>query len=1097
MNRTLPLLAACLLAATSAAQTKLLRFPDVHGERVVFCYAGDLWLAPSTGGTATRLTAHPGLEVFPKFSPDGRWIAFTGQYDGDEQVYAVPAEGGEPRQLTFYPARGPLTPRWGYDNQVYGWSKDSQKVLFRSMREGWDLTDTRLFLVALAGGPAEALPMPVAGGGDLSPDEGHVVYSPLTRDFRTWKRYQGGWAQDLYVYHVGKDELEPVAHSPRTERDPMWIGDAIYFASDRTGTLNLFHWDVKSHALEQLTHSTTWDVRWPSKGDDGEIVYESDGELVLYDTKTRTERPLSIRVPDDGVSRRPARASAADAIEGYELSPKGERALFVARGDVFSVPIEKGPTRNLTNTPGVHERSAVWAPDGRTIAFLSDASGEDEVWRVPQDGSAAPERLTSDGRLRRAGLRFAPDGARIAFTDATGTVSVLELATGRVAVVGRDATGNVGDYSWSPDGRWLSLSLSDPNRLRSLHVWSAEDGSLRRVTDELWNESEPVFSPDGQYLWFLSDREFAPQLSAFEWNYAVNRTTSVLALALRKDVKHPFPPESDEVTLADGKKKEEGKKGGGKDDDAKGKDEESDAKPAPVEIDFDGLAQRVARAPLEADNYGSLSAVEKGLLLVRGGARWYGREPEQPGELVHFDLEERESTVLAREVGSYVLSHDGKTVLVSAKVYELRTADKGGKDEPKTVATDGMFVERVPAAEWREVFAETWRRYRDYFYVPNMHGYDWAALRERYSALLPHVAHRADLDYVTGEMVAELNVGHAYIGGGRWERPERAPVALLGATFAVDPASRRIRIARILAGDNHEERYRSPLTEIGVDVKAGDFLLAIDGIELTTATDPYQLLRNRADRPLVLTVGATPDPTSARKVTVNPLTSEVELFYLDFVLSRRAIVERLSGGRLGYLHIPDMGADGIREFLKWYYGQIDAEGLVVDDRNNGGGNVSQMILERLGRKLTGTEYSRHNDLTGTYPEVVFAGPMVCLLNENSASDGDIFPWMFRARGLGPLIGKRSWGGVVGITDHGPLIDGSRVSVPEFGHADAEGQWAVEGIGVAPDIEIENDPKSVLAGRDPQLERGIEELMKQLPAEPRGLPARPADPVKTK
>lgn len=1099
MNR-LFLLALFALTGASAAQTKLLRFPDVHKERVVFCYAGDLWTAPSSGGSATRLTAHPGLELFPKFSPDGKWIAFTGQYDGDEQVYVVPAAGGVPQQLTFYPARGPLTPRWGYDNQVYGWTADSQRVLFRALREGWDLTDSRLFLVSREGGPAEALPMPVSGGGDLSSDGAHVVYSPLTRDFRTWKRYEGGWAQDLYIFHVGANEIEPVAHSPRTERDPMWIGEAIYFASDRTGTLNLFRYDVKGHQVEQLTHSTTWDVRWPSKGDDGEIVYESDGELVLYDTKTKSEKKLAISVPDDGVSRRPARVSAGDAIEGYTLSPKGERALFVARGDVFSVPIEKGPTRNLTHTSGVHERGAVWSPDGHAVVFLSDASGEEELWRVPQDGSAPPEQLTHDGKLPRNGLRFAPDGKRLAFADASGALSVFEFESKATRVVAQDLSGSVGDYSWAPDSRWLATSLSDSNRQRSIHVWSAEDGELRRVTDELWNESEPEFSSDGAYLYYLSDREFAPQLADLEWNYAANRATSVFALALRKDVKHPFAPESDEVTLDDGKdgaKKDDVKKDDVEKDDKGDGETKKAADVKPIAIDFAGLGERVARVPLEADNYSGLSAVEGGLLLVKGSAGYYGREPERADELFFFAFKDKKSTTLVSEVHGYALALERKKVLVSAKDYQLFETSAAGKDGAKTVATGELFVDLVPAEEWREVFAETWRRYRDYFYAPNMHGYDWGALKNQYEALLPFVAHRSDLDYVTGEMVAELNVGHAYIGGGQWQRPARAPVALLGATFAIDRAADRIRFAHILASDNHEERYRSPLSEIGVDVKSGDYLLAIDGVELTARSDPYQLLRNKLGHPLTLSVGATSERSAGRKLTVNPIGSETELYYLDFVLSRRALVEQLSGGRLGYLHIPDMGADGIREFIKWYYGQIDKEGLVVDDRNNGGGNVSQMILERLGRKLTGTEYARHGQRTGTYPDVVFNGPMVCLLNENSASDGDIFPWMFRARGLGPLIGKRSWGGVVGISDHGPLVDGSHVSVPEFGNADAQGQWAVEGHGVDPDIVVENDPKAVLAGRDPQLERGIEELMKLLPKEPRGLPKRPQDPIKTK
>jgi len=1093
--------AALALVATPAfAQTKLLRFPDIRAEQVVFCYAGDLWLAPSTGGDATRLTAHPGLELFPKFSPDGKWIAFTGQYDGDEQVYVIPANGGAPKQLTFYPARGPLPPRWGYDNQVYGWSADSKSVLFRSMREGWDLTDTRLYTVALDGGMPSVLPMPVAGGGDLSPDGTKVVYSPLTRDFRTWKRYQGGWAQDLFIFDLKTNKLSPVANHVRTERDPMWIGDQIYFASDRTGTLNLFSFDPKNSEVQQLTNSTTWDVRWPSKGEAGEIVYENDGELWVFDTRGRSNRKLSIRVPDDGVSSRPSRVSAASDIEDAVLSPKGERGLFVARGDVFTTPIEKGATRNLTRTSSAHDRSARWSPDGTTIAFLSDATGEDEIWLVAQDGSSAPRQLTKGGDRMLFSMRWSPDGKRIAFDDKSNRLRIVDVASGAVSDVARNPGGNLGDYTWSPDSAWLAFSLTGANGLNSIHLWGGPDSRLQRVTSELWNATEPVWSADGKYLYYFSDRDFVPQLfTGLEWNFAVNRTTGIFAMALAADAEHPFPPESDEVTLAGDEDDAKSKPDEDDDDGDDGDDEEGDEEVEPVRIDFDGIEARVARLPVEADNYGNLLANEDALFYVRVGAPYYGRESEVGSTLMVFDFESREATELTDEVDGFSLSQDGSKLLVAQNdgYYLYDASADASEDDAKEISTDGLYVDRVPREEWDEVFREVWRRFRDFFYVDNMHGYDWIALRKQYETLLPFVAHRSDLNYVLGELVGELNIGHAYVTGGDWIAPERPQTALLGAQFELDAAAGRYKISRILRGQNEEDRYRSPLTEIGANVKVGEYLLAVDGEDLLASDNPFRLLRNRADRPVELLIGASADKATARKVVVNPIRSESELYYLDFVLRNRERVDRLSNGRLAYVHIPDMGEDGIREFIKWYYGQVRKDGLIVDDRNNGGGNVSQMVIERLRRTLLSTGFSRNSDFTETYPSVVFNGPMVCLLNENSASDGDIFPWMFKTCGLGPLIGKRSWGGVVGITSHGPLIDGGSCNVPEFGNNDARGQWAVEGHGVDPDIVVDNDATSVLAGRDPQLERAVEEALKLCASKSAALPVRPPAPVKTK
>lgn len=1086
-------LAALLVlgAPRVSAQTKLLRFPDIHGDQVVFCYAGDLWLAPSSGGSARRLTAHPGLELFPKFSPDGNWIAFTGQYDGDEQVYLIPTAGGVPMRLTYYPARGPLPARWGYDNQVYGWTRDGKRVLFRSLRDGWSLAGNRLYTVPVEGGLPEPLPMPTSGAGDFSPDGKRLVYSPLMRDFRTWKRYQGGWAQDLYIFDLVTSAAEQITDHPRSDRDPMWLGDKIYFASDRDGTLNLYVYDISSQETHQLTHSKKWDVRWPSADEQLQIVYELGGELEVFDAGSGESQRLSIQVPDEGLSKRPSRISAEKQIEDWELSPKGERALFVARGDIFTVPIEKGPTRNLTRSSNAHDKWARWSPDGARIAFISDRTGEEEIYLINQDGSGEPEQLTTGGQAMRYAPEWAPDGKRLAFNDKDGKLYVLTLEDKKLVKIADDTRRPVHDYAWSPNGGHLAFSLAGSNNFRSIYIWSVSDGQRRRITSELFNEFNPAWDPEGNYLYYLSRREFAPQRASVEWNYFIDRETGIFALALRKDVKHPFPPESDEVSVEEEETEEKDKK-------VKEAEKEGKKEREYIKIDFDGLAERVARVPVPPDNLGRLKATKEHLLYIRRGAFYLGRESDQSPSLQIFSMKDRKVSTHAEKVNAYALSQDGSKVLVRhLEGFKLYDASLKGKDSARPVSTKGLMVDRMPAQEWGQIFDEVWRRYRDFFYVKNLHGYDWEALREQYRPLLAHVAHRSDLNYVIGEMIAELNVSHAYISGGDYEIPERPNVALPGARFSLDASSGRYRIAKIFRGQNEEERYRSPLMEIGIDVREGDYVLAIDGQELRAEENPYRLLLHKADRPVQLTVNDKPTTQGAHQVSFRPRTSEIGLVYLDWVTRNREKVTAMTAGRVGYLHLPDMAADGIREFFKYFYGQIRKEGLIVDVRSNGGGHVSQMVIERLRRNLLGISFSRTDEHARTYPWTVFHGHMVCLLSETSGSDGDIFPYRFREAGLGPLIGKRSWGGVVGITGRGPLIDGGDVRVPESGTNAPDGSWVMEGHGVDPDIEVENTPRSVIEGHDLQLERAVEEVMKMIRANPKKLPSRPPDPVKTK
>jgi tricorn protease len=829
-------------------------------------------------------------------------------------------------------------------------------------------------------------------------------------------------------------------------------------------------------------------VRWPSTDHKNQIVYELDGELNILDTATGQSRHLAIEVPNDGVAMRAAQVSAADQIEDFSLSPKSERALFVARGDVFTAPIEKGPTRNLTNSSNAHDKWARWSPDGAKIAFISDLDGEDQVYLINQDGSGKPEQLTHGFQAMLYAPEWAPDGKRLAFSDKDGKLYVLTLDDRKVTQIAKDAGGNLRSYGWSNDGGHLAFIMGNPNNFGSIYIWSVADSQVHRITSDLFNSGDFAWDPEGNYLYYIATHDFQPALSQIEFNYASDRGEGIFALALRKDVKNPFPPESDEVVV--GKDQDKAAASEKPKSDEK-KEEKKDEKPKGyIRIDFEGLSDRVTRVPIESDNYDGLAVTKEFLIYGRAGTPFYGRDSYPSANLILYSLKDRKESTLAENIRAFSVSDDGKKIMVRGeRDYKLYDSKPEGKNSAKTISTANLMVDRVPQQEWTEIFNEVWRRYRDFFYVKNMHGYDWNGLRQQYGALVPYVAHRSDLNYVLGEMVSELSVSHAYIEGGDYELPKRSQVALPGARLELDRAAGRYRIAKVYRGQNEEDVYRSPLTEVGVDAREGDYILAIDGEDLTAEKNPYELLRNKANRPVQLTLNAKPSAEGARRISYRPITNERNLIYLDWVTRNREAVSKATNGRVGYIHIPDMGAAGIREFIKFYYPQIRKEALVVDVRGNGGGNISQMLIERLRRELLGTSFDRVSDYTRTYPGTIFYGPKVCLINETSASDGDIFPYMFRQAGLGPLIGKRTWGGVVGITGRGPLLDGGTVFVPEFATASAEGQWVIEGRGVDPDIVAENDPASVIAGKDTQLERGIAEVMKALEANPKKLPSR--------
>ncbi|HET6631368.1 MAG TPA: S41 family peptidase [Rhodanobacteraceae bacterium] len=1084
-------LLALVSSAASAAGTRLLRFPDVCGQRVVFTYAGDLWTVPTEGGTAIRITAGPGLERSARFSPDCSTIAFTGEYGGGDQVFTVPAGGGEPAQLTFYPAIGPLPQRWGYDNQVYGWTPDGSKVLFRSWRDARNESSPRLYTVAASGGLPVALPMPVAGVGRYSPDGKQLVYSPKFRDFRDWDRYVGGWAQDLFIYDFAGRKATNITNDRNTDRDPVWIGNAIYFLSDRDNHLNLYRYDTAGGKTTQLTHYKD-DARWASGDAAGRIVYEVGGTLHLYDTRSNADHALDISVPSDKVATRAHQQSVKKYVEDFALSGNGKRALFVARGDVFSVPLEHGITLDLTHTPGAHEREASFSRDGRRIAYISDQSGEEQIWVRDADGSNA-RQLTHGNMGRLWHPLWSPDGKHIAFTDKDSRIRIVATSGGQSRIVADDVNVNRGDYAWSAGGHYLAYTLTNPdNRLPQVHIYDLASGKSARIDDSIFDSAAPAFSPDGKYLYFLADREWAPQLSGIEWNFAASRSTGIYAVALRPDVENPFAPRNDTAVGGDDDK-HSGKGGSGHGD----KDKQT-PEPSAVNdhIDFQGLAGRMVRAPIPADNIRGLTVTPKALVYVVHGAPYYGRSPARKPTVMAWSFKQRKADTVYEGSRGFDVSADGGTLLVHGKKGYQRIDLTEHKPKPKSVSLDGLTMRVEPKAEYVEIFNEVWRRYRDYFFAPNMNGYDWEALRAKYQPLLADVGDRTDLNYVLGQMIAELSNSHTYVSGGDLGLPDKPDVGLLGARFELDAASGRYRIARIMQGENDEPRYRSPLTELGVDVREGDYVLAINGKPLKAPASPYQLLRIAPDQLVQLLVNSRPTTQGARTVLVKPIDDEQPLIYYAWVKHNRDYVAKASGGTIGYLHLPDMGADGIREFIKWYYPQIHKQGLVIDVRDNGGGNVSSMILERLSRKLLGVTYMRGSDLTGTYPSETFIGHMAALCNGTTASDGDIFSAMFKRANLGPLIGTRTWGGVVGIGGLGSLIDGGTVFVPQFfAAARPTGEYAIEGEGVEPDIVVHNDVADLLAGRDPQLDRAIAEVQKAIKAQPVALPKRPPPPVK--
>ena len=1060
-----------ILVAIADGQTRIVRFPDIHRDRVVFVYGGDLWTVSSQGGNAIRLTSHPGLELFPKFSPDGKWIAFTGEYDGTGSVYVIPAQGGEPRRLTWRPAR--VTEfRHGHDYMVIDWSPDGNQVLFRSWRRSFNAWLQQLFRVPVSGGLPQMLALPECGLASFSGDGKRIAYNRIFRDFRTWKRYRGGLAQDIWLYDFASNQSQRLTNWPGTDHCPLWHGESIYFISDRNGRANIFRYDLPGKKIEQITTHQDYDVKWPGLGPQA-IVYENGGLIYRLDLATRQTRPLAINVPGERRWRRQRFVNAADNIEDYKLSPDGKQALFVARGDVFTVPAKKGIVKNLTRSSGAREKYASYSPDGKWICYVSDSSDEDEIYlRAVSDGHEI--RLTTKGDRCRLRPRWSPDSKKIAFADKSHRLFYLDIANKKLIRVDSSEVWEINHYRWSPDSRWLVYSKIEKNQFASLYIYSLVSQKIRRITSTLTNESNPVFDSNGKYLYFISHRAYSAMLGRFDRNYVSRRISRIYVLPLTHDQKSPFAPQQNATASPQ-------------------KEDADQTRPALVKIDFSGIQTRSVAVPVPADNYHGLLTGSGQLFYLSSGGWVMGRKfPKRETQLHRFNLKTKKAATVISGISGYALSANGKKILYRAgKTFGIVAS--GGKHQVGAGKIDlqGLRVKISPGQEWQQIFAESWRLQRDYFYAPNMHGVNWPAVKAKYQIMIPHVAHRDALNYVIGEMIGELCCSHTYVGGGDYPAVDRVATGLLGARFELDRQSGCYRFAEIYPGQNWNDQLRSPLTRPGVHVKRGDYLLAVNGVELRATDNPYSLLEGHGDDYVELKIAGQPDAAKTRTVRVRTLTDEMPLIYWNWVESNRRYVSRHSAGSVGYLHIPDMSEAGLLNFIKYFYGQVRKQGLIIDVRYNGGGFVSQMLLERLRRVLIGMGQSR-NGTAYTYPQVVFHGHMLCLINSYSASDGDIFPYYFRQYQLGKLLGTTSWGGVVGIRGQRRLLDGGYVTVPEFAPFNLQGEWIMENQGVKPDIIVDNLPHQVIAGEDPQLQKGLAEILRQIAAAPKKLPKRPAN-----
>ena len=1039
------------VSAIAQEEARLLRFPATNGKDVVFSYAGDLWTVPVQGGEAKRLTSHIGYEMFAKYSPDGKTIAFTGEYDGNREVYSIPARGGEPVRLTYTSTneRDNLGDRMGPNNIVMAWTPDGKNIVYRNRIS--ESFDGKLWKVSPEGGMPELIPLPEGGWCSYSPDGKKMAYNRVMREFRTWKYYRGGMADDIWIYDPKAASVTNVTNNDAQDIFPMWVGDEIYFASDRDMIMNLFVYNVKTKQTAKVTNFKDYDVKFPST--DGKIiVFENAGWLYKLDPATRECKKISVTLGSDAVYGRTERRSVKDDVTAASLAPDGSRVVVTARGEVFDLPVGKGVTRNITRSSNSNDRDAVWSPDGKYIAWIGDATGETEIYLYDVKAGTT-KQLTKNNDTYIRGIQWAPDNKHIYYRDRKNRFVEVDPASGSKRTVMENPEAEFRVVNISPDSKWITYTRPAANEMDIIYLRNLADGREYPVTDRWYNSGNPTFSTDGKYLIFTSDRDLHPQYSRIEWNYAYQDMSGVYLALLAADTPSPLIATDPEVKADEAKPEKpagpEAKPG--KPGKPEGKPE---AKTVTVKIDPEGIGDRIVKLPVKGFRF---YCDGKSLWYIgRGGTRVYSFKDGKDDACTDASMSVTPGSkqALLRKGGQF---------------YVAGIGPKMGLKDP--VDQSGLVATVDYSQEWAQLFDEVWRAFRDGYYLENMHGRDWKAVKAKYQALLPYARTRLDVNYILGEMISEVASGHCYVTPGDFPKPERIKMGLLGAEFSKVKGG--FRIDRILEGATYRPELRSPLTEPGLGVKEGDVITAIDGISLADVDNIYKLLVGKADVLTELTIGS-------KKVVVKPIADEDPLYHYAWVLKNIRTVEKLSGGRVGYIYIPDMGPEGLNEWARYFYPQLDKEALIIDDRANGGGNISPMIIERLQRKPYRLTMRRGSTLTGIIPEGTHYGPKVLLINKYSASDGDLFPWSFKANKLGTVIGTRTWGGIIGISGSLPYVDGTDVRVPFFTNYDAAtGQWIVENHGVDPDILLDNDPIKEFEGIDQQLEKAVQVALEQL------------------
>ena len=1041
----------------------MLRSPDVSADKIVFVYAGDIWIVPKSGGNATRLSSPVGSELYPKFSPDGREIAFSGNYDGNTDIYLIPSTGGVPARLTHHPD----------DDLVAEWYPDGGSILFRSNMLSPTQRYNRLFKVSKKGGMPEVLPLPFGELGSFSPDGKKMAFEYMAPMRGVWKRYRGGMASDIWIYDFSTGSLEKLTDFPGTDTLPMWHGNRIYFLSDRGSEkkLNLWVYETDTKKTRQVTDFTEFDVKWPSLGPE-DIVFENGSRLYLLSLGDESVKEVSVNVPYDLPEARPRQKDLSENISEMAVSPNGKRALFEARGEVLTVPAGEGSVRNLTNTSGVAERFPEWSPDGKYVAYFSDRSGEYELYIRLSNGEGKEERITSDGKVYRYKPVWSPDSKKLAFSDKTGRLYIVDTSVKKPKEVDKDEYENIGSYSWSPDGRWLAYTKNTPNNLKSVFIYDTKSSASRRVTSDFYNDNGPVFDPEGRYLYFYSDRSFTPVYGDMDDTWVYPNSTQIYAIALAGDTVSPLAPRNEEEY-------------------SQGKDAPEKGSGNNVIIDFDGIEKRAVKIPVSAGNFGPLSAANGRIVYLRFPSA--GTQDSPGGALQYFDLGDRREKTVISGINDYALSSSGGKVLyrTGGNNFGIIDLSEGKNPGDGKLELGGMKAFIDPKKEWAQIFNDAWRIERDFFYDPNMHGVDWEAVRERYKKLLPYVVDREDLNFVISEMVGELNSSHTYVGGGDIDEPESVPVGLLGVDFELDKKNNAYRIKKIYGGGELDADVYSPFAEPGINVSKGDYILAVNGKQLDAAKDPWDAFQGLDGSTVILTIGSAADFKKTREVTVKVISKsdEQKLRYLDRFASNMNKVNKATGGRVGYVYVPDTGYLGQNELVRQFTPQTSKEGVIIDERFNSGGQVPDRFIELLNRP--NLNYWAVRDFKDSKtPTISSNGPKVMMINGWSGSGGDAFPYYFRKAGLGPLVGTRTLGGLIGISGNPGLIDGGFITAPGYAFWNSHGKWEIEGHGVDPDYEVEDLPANIKDSPDPQLDKAIEVIIEKLDKNPPAEPRRP-------